>query len=121
MRVGAGQQGAGMAGDVARARLAEQMRASAGMGGLSGGLRGADLSSASNLSRAGLQQRQQDDALRQFYAQMGGQLQNARDQATANREVTQLQLTGKKNARDMQNFQNFANQAASIFSMGAGG
>lgn len=119
--VGAAQAGAGMAGDVGQARLAEVMRAQAGMGGLASGLRGGDLRTSELAARAGLQQRQQDDALRQFYAQMGGTLQNARDQALANRQITEYQLHAQKNARDIQNAMNFANQTASIFSMGATG
>jgi hypothetical protein len=81
MMVGAGQQGAGMAGDVARARLAEQMRASAGMGGLSGGLRGNDLQSAGSEARFGIQARGMGDANSRFYASQGAGLQDAQNRA----------------------------------------
>lgn len=76
--VGLGQQGAGMAADVARARLAEQMRAQAGMGGLAGGLRGADLRSAQEQVGAGLRAQDLADARARFYAQQGDLLARAR-------------------------------------------
>jgi hypothetical protein len=51
-----GAQGgsAGLAGDVGQARLAEVMRAQAGMGGVAGGLRGADQRSAEAQAQAAL-------------------------------------------------------------------
>lgn len=82
----AAQQGsAGLSGDVARARLAEQMRAQAGMGGVAGNLRGADQTSAANYARAALQQQQQDNAMRQFYASQGASLDEARARALLER------------------------------------
>jgi hypothetical protein len=113
----------GLAGDVGQARLAEVMRSQAGMGGAAGNLRGGDLRSADAQMQAGLQQRAQDDALRRFYMSGGMQLQNARDQSAANREITRLQLLAQGNARDAGAWTNFANQAASTFSgaVNAGG
>ena len=87
--VGAAQQGAGMAGNVAQARLAEVMRAQAGMGGAAGSLRGGDLRSADAQLQAGLAQRQQDDAMRKFYAAQGAGLQSAQDRS--NLELFKLQ------------------------------
>jgi len=75
----AAQVGGGLAGDVGQARLAEVMRAQAGMGGAAGALRGADLRSAEAQAQAGLQQRQQDDALKRFYASQGTAFADAQD------------------------------------------
>ena len=111
--LGAQMGAGGLAGDVGQARLAEVMRAQAGMGGAAGNLRGGDLRSADAQMQAGLQQRAQDDALRRFYMGGGMQLQNARDQSAANREITRLQLLAKGNARDAQAWTNFGNQASS--------
>jgi len=97
----AGQVGGGLAGDAGQARLAEVMRMQAAQGGLAGGLRGNDLNSAGYQSQNGLAAARQDEALRQMYAQAGMNLQNARDQALTNRQVTYYQLLAKKNAQDM--------------------
>jgi len=112
--LGAAQAAGGLAGDTAQARAAEIMRAQAGMGGAAGNLRGADLRSAEAQSQAALQQRGQDDAMQRFYAQQALQLQNARNQALANREVTRLNLLTKSNTRDMQNMQNMLGYTANM-------
>lgn len=110
----AGQVGGGLAGDVGQARLAELMRAQAGMGGLAGSLRGNDLRSADAQMRQAIDMRGMDDNMRRFYASQGANLQNARDQAIANREGTRLQQLTKNDARDMQNAQNFMGSVASM-------
>lgn len=112
--------GSGLAGDVGQARLGEVMRSQAGMGGAAGNLRGADLRSADAQMQAALQQRQQDDALRRFYASQGAALQNARDQAGANRQITYYQQLAKNNQRDAQNVGNFAQSSATLASKAAG-
>lgn len=112
--------GAGLAGDVGQARLGEVMRSQAGMGGAAGNLRGADLRSADAQMQAALQQQQQDQMLRQFYASQGANLANARAQAGANRDITYYQQLAKNNQRDAQNVQNFANSSANIASKAAG-
>jgi hypothetical protein len=75
--LGAQNASAGLAGDVGQARLAEIMRAQAGLGGAAGNLRGADLRSAGAQMQSGLDQRRQDDLLRQFYASQGTALSDA--------------------------------------------
>jgi hypothetical protein len=110
MMVGAGQQGAGMAGDVARARLAEQMRASAGMGGLAGGLRGNDLRSADEKARAGLQAQALADQSARGYAQTGTTLGLAQDRlGLENAKLIQRikQQSAKKNEDAMVSYLNF--------------
>jgi hypothetical protein len=114
----AGQVGGGMAGDIGQARLAEVMRAQAGMGGLAGGLRGADQRSAEAQMRQGIDMRGMDDNMRRFYASQGANLQNARDQNLANREITRLQQLSKANQQDVQNVKDVAGAAASMFSLG---
>lgn len=112
------QVGQGLAGDVGQARLAEVMRAQAGMGGAAGNLRGGDLRSADAQMQAGFQQRGQDDALRRFYASQGAGLLNARLNADMNRQIANYQLLSKANKRDQQTWQNFAEQSASMTGMG---
>lgn len=119
--LGAQGAGAGLAGDVGQARLAEVMRAQAGMGGAAGNLRTGDLRSADLQAQTGLQQRKQDDFMRQFYGTQGANLNAARLDALTNRLITQGELKQGYDERDMANFQNFLNQAGSIFSMGASG
>lgn len=97
----AGQVGAGMAGDMGQARLAEVMRMQAGQGGLAGNLRGADIRSADAQAQAGLAQLRQDEALRQFYARQGASLEDARNQALANRKITEQQLKNKRQKEEM--------------------
>lgn len=117
----AGQVGGGLAGDAGQARLAEIMRAQAGLGGAAGSLRGGDLRSAEAQSRAQLAQMQQDQARRQMYASLGLNLQNARDQAAAQRAQTYYQLLNKQTARDMDIINNTMQGTASLASMGATG
>jgi hypothetical protein len=119
--LGAQNAGAGIAGDLGQARLAEIMRAQAGLGASAGALRGADLTSANNQMQAGLAQQRQDDLLRQFYASQGANLANAREQAGANREITRLQSIARANARDAGAAQNFAGQAANVWGGAATG
>lgn len=112
--LGAQNAGAGLAGDLGQARLAEMMRSQAGIGGAAGNLRGGDLRSADAQMQSALRQRQMDEQLRQFYASQGANLDNARQQALTNRETTRLQSLSRANARDAQAGMNFANQAASV-------
>ncbi len=75
--LGAQMGAGGLAGDMGQARLAEMMRSQAGIGGAAGNLRGNDLRSADAQMQAALQQRRQDDMLRQFYASQGSGLAEA--------------------------------------------
>lgn len=77
-----GQVGGSLAGDVAQARLAEQMRAQAGIGGLAGSLRGLDQRSAEAQQRSGLGMQGLDLAQRQGYAGLGAR-QSAAEAAAA--------------------------------------
>lgn len=121
--LGAQGASAGMAGDIGQARLAEMMRSQAGLGGVSGNLRGADLRSADAQSQMGLAQLRQDEARRQFYARQGALLEDARNQAMANRLIAEQQLRIKRQASDTDIVNNFLNTTASMASgaVGAGG
>lgn len=101
--LGAQMGAGGLAGDVGQARLGEVMRAQAGMGGAAGNLRGADLRSADAQSQAALQQRQQDDLMRRFYASQGSALAEAtgRTSLEAEKLRQRLALQGKKNDQNM--------------------
>lgn len=118
--VGAGQVGQGMAGDVARARLAEVMKQQGALGAGINALRGNDQQSAELNARYALQQRQQDDALRQFYASQGMNLANARQQAGVDRLATMLALKNKYDQRDIQTGMGMANSVASVAGAAAG-
>lgn len=112
------QVGGGMAGDVARARLAEVMRGQAGVGGMAGGVRGGDIRTADAYQQAALAQAKQDEARRQMYARFGMNLQGGRDQAAANREITRLQLLARENQQDADTAMGVLNTAGSIFGFG---
>jgi hypothetical protein len=79
--LGAQGVGAGLAGDVGQARLAEVMRGQAGLGSAASNLRGGDLRTADASSQSGLQMRGLDDNARRFYASQGVNLQQAQDRA----------------------------------------
>lgn len=81
MMARAGGIGAGLAGDTGMGRLAEQLRMSQGLGGMSGGVRGTDIGVANAQSQTGLQQRGLDDAMRQFYASQGAGFENTMSRA----------------------------------------
>lgn len=96
------QVGGGLAGDLGQARLAEVMRQQATLGGAAGNLRGGDLRSAGVQLETGLRQRQQDDAMRQFYASQGAALVDAQGRLTLEGEKLRqrLALQAKKNDMD---------------------
>jgi len=114
MMVGAGQQGAGMASDVARARLAEQMRASAGMGGLAGGLRGNDLQSAQGQSGAGRQAQRLADEKARFYASQGSSLFDASRRSGLETFKVLQRLQQQQTGRARQTGQDAAQGAATV-------
>jgi hypothetical protein len=100
--LGAAQQGAGIGNDVAQARLAEIMRAQAGMGGALGQMRGSDLQSANTQLGAGLTAQQQADKSAQFYASLGSNMGVAQDRmALENYKLNErLKKGGAKSTED---------------------
>lgn len=119
--LGAQNASAGLAGDVGQARLAEIMRAQAGLGGAAGNLRGADLRSAGAQMQSGLDQRRQDDMLRQFYAQMGAQLENSRLNTRTARDIVTQQARLQNQQRDANTIKQGMGTMASVLGMGATG
>lgn len=88
--LGAQNAGAGIAGDLGQARLAEIMRSQAGIGGAAGSLRGADLRSADAQMGAGFQAQNINDQMARFYASQGSRLDEARARAELdNRRLVQ--------------------------------
>lgn len=79
------QVGGGLAGDVGQARLAEVMRAQAGMGGAAGALRGNDLRAAEAQSSAGNRAQGLVDAMSRFYGSQGSSMNEALRQAALER------------------------------------
>ena len=78
---GLGMAGAGMAGDVARARLAEQMAQQQALAQGATGLRSHDIGVAGASAQDAAQMRALDDARTRFYASQGAGLQSAQDRA----------------------------------------
>lgn len=99
--LGMAQAGAGMGADVARARLAEQMRAQAGIGGLAASVRGADLRSAQEQLQAGMQAQSLADQRARAFAQMGANLGVSQDKlALENWKLYQRLMQGGRKANE---------------------
>jgi hypothetical protein len=115
--LGAQSGGAGLAGDVAQARLAEMMRSQAGIGGAAGNLRGGDLRSAGAQMGAGLQMRGMDDAARRFYASQGTNLQQSQERA----DLELFKLKQRKMLDDKDRQMKALNNATGMLATTAGG
>lgn len=89
--LGAGQAGQGLASDVARARMIEDLKARAGIGGVATGLRGQDIRSAEQQMRAGQQAQGLSDEMARFYASQGQALSDA----ALNAQIEQFKLKQK--------------------------
>lgn len=115
------QVGGGMAGDVARARLAEVMRSQAGMGGLAGNVRGADQQTALQSAAAQLEAQKNRDAMARFYTQMGvgASLDDLTYQLDRNKIANRV-LRGATNDSNKA-WGDVGNTVASLFAMGMKG
>lgn len=112
--LGAGQAGVGLASDVARARMIEDLKARAGIGGAASQLRGQDISSATQQLRSGQQAQALSDEMARFYASQGTALDRAaRDAALEDYKLRQRILTDEKN-RANQGQMNTTNTLGSI-------
>lgn len=107
--------GAGLAGDVGQARLAEVMRAQGGMGGVASGLRGADIRSSGAYTDAALAQRRQDDAMRQFYASQGSGLESAQARSALELEKVRQRLALQARQNDIEKMNAAANTLGTVF------
>jgi hypothetical protein len=98
--LGAQNVGAGLAGDLGQARLAEMMRSNAGIGSAAGNLRSGDLASANAQMGAGFGAQNINDQRAQFYASQGARLDQARAQAASDderlRQQVALGIAGKQ-------------------------
>jgi len=83
--LGAGQTGVGLASDVARARMIEDLKARAGIGGAASQLRGQDISSATQQLRSGQQAQALSDEMARFYASQGSSFSDAARSAALER------------------------------------
>lgn len=121
----AGQVGGGMAGDIGQARLAEVMRAQAGMGGASSNLRGADLRSAAAAQQAGLSADKITAGRQQFGLGTGtslsqAELRNALENYKFGRRVESDVNAKEKRAFD-QSLDMLKNYLGFLATMGMGG
>lgn len=112
--------GAGLAGDVGQARLAEVMRAQGGIGGVAGNLRSADLRSAEAQAQSGLRAQGIQDQRAQFYAGLGSGMQTAQDRvALENFKLNErLKQAGAKS--NAQGVSDYVGVLGSLFGMGGG-
>lgn len=75
--LGSRMASSGLASDVARARMMEDLKVRAGIGGVAGALRGQDIQSAEQQQRAGLAAQGMSDEMTRFYASQGASLDTA--------------------------------------------
>ena len=114
----AGQVGAGLAADTGSGVLAEQLRASQGIGSMAAGVRSADLGVANAQSNIGLQQRGLDDTMRQFYGNQGSKLTNTQDRFSLEdfKFINRIKSAGAKANEDEIN-----NYISTVSSLAGGG
>lgn len=90
--LGSRMASSGLASDVARARMMEDLKARAGIGGVAGALRGQDLKSAEQQQQAGLAAQGMSDEMARFYGGMGNALDSTRLAAELEQFKLQQQL-----------------------------
>ena len=110
--LGAGQAGQGLASDVARARMIEDLKARAGIGGVATGLRGQDIRSAEQQMRAGQQAQGLSDEMARFYASQGSALSEAARGDLLERYKLSRRLQQSATKEGMQNQQQLAEAGA---------
>lgn len=90
--------GGGLAQEAGGGRLQEYLAAARAAGQGTGAMRGADLGVAQGDLRSGLAAREQEDAMRRFFAQKGSELQATRAQAVVERQklLRRLGLLGEE-------------------------
>lgn len=113
--------GAGLAGDVGQARLAEVMRAQGGIGGVAGNLRGADLRSADAQAQAGLRAQGLNDQQAMFYGQLGTTLDQARARQALERFKLAQRIDQRQTGNDIQLASNLVGAGANAFASMLGG
>lgn len=112
--LGAGQAGQGLASDVARARMIEDLKARAGIGGVATGLRGQDIRSAEQQMRTGQQAQGLSDEMARFYASQGQALDKATRDAMLEDFKFRRRALSTEQARAEQGQANTMNTLATI-------
>lgn len=107
----------GLASDVARARMLEDLKARAGIGGVAGALRGQDLQSAAQQQRTGQAAQGMSDEMARFYTSQGTAFERAaRDAAFEDFKFRQRALA-EEQKRAEQGQANTVNTLATIADM----
>lgn len=116
--LGAGQAGVGLASDVARARMIEDLKARAGIGGAASQLRGQDISSATQQLRSGQQAQALSDEMARFYGSQALGMENLQAGAELEQFKLRQQLAKAEKERQAAAEQTGLNFVASLFGMG---
>ena len=112
----AGAAGAGMAGDVARARLAEQMAQQQALAQGATQMRGGDISQATGMGSAANARQRLNDQLAQFYLSQGMDLANAQRSSGVALDALRKQVELRNSGRQFAAAQGAANTAGTLFS-----
>lgn len=112
--LGAGQTSSGIAGDVARARMIEDLKARAGIGSAVSQLRGQDISSATQQLRAGQQAQGLSDEMARFYASQGTTMDRATRDAMLEDFKFRRRVLEQERARAAQGQANTINTAGTL-------
>lgn len=118
--LGAGQMAQGLVGDVARARMIEDLKARAGIGGVATGLRGQDIRSAEQQMRAGHQAQGLSDEMARFYSGAGLGLEDATKNAQLEQYKLQQRLIQDQKQKRQQDDQTALNFVAQLLGIIAG-
>ena len=113
--LGAGQTSSGLAGDVARARMIEDLKARAGIGGAASQLRGQDISSATQQLRSGQQAQALSDEMARFYGSQALGMENLQAGAELEQFKLRQQLAKAEQERAEQARNQGLNFVASLF------
>jgi len=107
----------GLASDVARARMMEDLKARAGIAGVAGGLREQDIRSAEQQQRAGLAAQGMSDEMARFYAAQGSSLDKATRDALLENYKLRQRVGQSEQERAMAGQANTMQTGGSILSM----
>lgn len=119
--LGMAQAGAGMGADVARARLAEQMRSQAGLGGVAAGLRSMDVRQGGLAAQTALQSQAQKDRMVAFYLSQGLDISQAQQRANIELESLYNQMRIRNQQDQLNAVRGAAQTAAPVVGMAATG
>lgn len=115
--LGSRMASSGLAADVARARMMEDLKARAGIGGVAGALRGQDIQSAEQQQRAGLAAQGMSDEMARFYASQGSTLDRATRDALLENYKLRQRIGQSEQERAMNGQANTLQTGGTILSM----